>query len=323
MLHTHDIPSSKLLELHGTLAHAVCLTCGSKYSREILQKELIKLNSDWIPLLHLINKLSKIKKVGKDQFEYHEFLHTTKNEILPRNSNINHNHNHLNLNIEKDDPDIEEDMKKDLDIDLSNIRINPDGDIDLASIKPKPNSSSNNTKDHLLHLSYEKFKYPPCPNCLSKGLVEIGDKGEWAGAELLAIHPSRQPKRTAHNNPNSFEIKAGILKPAVTFFGEPILDDIRNKAQLWIDQCDKLLVLGTSLATYSSYGLVKQVVNSGRPVAIISMGNVRGDDEFIELLKLNETKLGSEERKEIPFRYLRSQFDVGDVVQETVKLLNS
>ncbi|KAM4055250.1 sir2 family protein [Hirsutella rhossiliensis] len=73
---------------------------------------------------------------------------------------------------------------------------------------------------------------------------------------------------------------AGILKPAVVMFGESIAASVKTAAEEAIDGAGKLLVLGTSLATYSAWRLAKRAKDRGMSIAIINMGGVRGEDHF-------------------------------------------
>ncbi|KAI0512658.1 silencing information regulator [Xylaria bambusicola] len=132
------------------------------------------------------------------------------------------------------------------------MKTNPDGDVDLPGAP------------------YTTFRYPACPNCLTnppltrdgaRGSVEVDSDGAW--------------------NPAS---TAGILKPAVVMFGENIKPSVRAAAEKVIDDADKLLILGTSLATYSAWRLAKQAKDQKKPIAIVNLGGVRGEDAlFVEL----------------------------------------
>lgn len=128
------------------------------------------------------------------------------------------------------------------------IRTNPDGDVDL------PNAP------------YTTFRYPACPSCLadppslpdgSKAVVEVDYEGAW-----------KQPS------------SAGILKPAVIMFGESIPSSVKEAAEEAIDGAGRLLVLATSLATYSAWRLAKRAKDRGMPIAVVNMGGVRGEEGF-------------------------------------------
>ncbi|KAK6207559.1 Sir2 family protein [Colletotrichum tabaci] len=131
------------------------------------------------------------------------------------------------------------------------IRTNPDGDVDLPGAP------------------YTTFRYPACPHCLAKPpstpegarhVVEVDVDGAW--------------------KPTS---SGGILKPAVVMFGESIPGQVKTAAEEAIDGAGKLLILGTSLATYSAWRLAKKALDRGMPIAIVNTGGVRGEDQISAL----------------------------------------
>ncbi|KAK3494804.1 DHS-like NAD/FAD-binding domain-containing protein [Neurospora hispaniola] len=139
--------------------------------------------------------------------------------------------------------DIEERNKK-------GIKMNPDGDVDLAEAP------------------YTTFRYPACPSCLkepprladgTKTWVEIDKDGAWI------------PSSTA-----------GVLKPAVIMFGESISAEVKGEAEKAIDNAGRMLILGTSLATYSAWRLAQRAKLRGMPIAIVSIGGVRREEMFFE-----------------------------------------
>jgi NAD-dependent deacetylase sirtuin 4 len=44
-----------------------------------------------------------------------------------------------------------------------------------------------------------------------------------------------------------------------------------------VEDCDRLLVIGTTLATYSAFRLVKHAVELNKPVFVLNMGPTRAD----------------------------------------------
>ncbi|KAL8389217.1 hypothetical protein RB599_011015 [Gaeumannomyces hyphopodioides] len=128
------------------------------------------------------------------------------------------------------------------------IRSNPDGDVDLPEAP------------------YSTFRYPACPKCLanppplasgSPSRVEVDGDGAWEPAS-----------------------SAGILKPAVIMFGESISPSVKLAAEEAVISAGKLMVIGTSLATYSAWRLAKMAKDRGMPLAIVNIGGVRGEDAF-------------------------------------------
>ena len=141
------------------------------------------------------------------------------------------------------------------------LKSNPDGDVDV------PNAP------------YTTFRYPPCPTCLvsppiladgTRASVEVDDDGAWS--------------------PTS---NAGILKPAVVMFGESIASDIKDAAERAIDEASRILVVGSSLATYSAWRLVKKAKEQHMPIGILNLGGVRGEESFFSDLEAhNEGEFG-------------------------------
>lgn len=128
------------------------------------------------------------------------------------------------------------------------IRTNPDGDVDLPGAP------------------YTEFRYPPCQKCLESNNVRVlvdNDgahiPGEGAGAAATT---------------------SGVVKPSITFFGEPISEDAKIEAEGMVDNSAGVLVAGSSLATYSAWRLVSAAHNAGKGVGIVNLGGVRGDEMF-------------------------------------------
>jgi NAD+-dependent protein deacetylase sirtuin 4 len=148
----HQAAGSKaVLELHGSLAQVVCMTCASMEDRAAMQDRLLDLNPGWM-----------------------------------------------------DDPTV-----------VAGIR--PDGDavIDPALIA--------------------MFHVPPCRRC------------------------------------------GGPLKPDVVLFGENVPRLRVEKAMNIVDDAETLLVVGSSLATYSGLRFVVRAAEAGKPIAIVNLGPTRAD----------------------------------------------
>lgn len=125
------------------------------------------------------------------------------------------------------------------------LKLNPDGDVDLAGAQ------------------YSTFRYPSCPTCLenpptlsdgTKAIVEAESDG--------ALSPASN---------------AGILKPAVIMFGENIDPLVKTAAEEAIDDAGRLLILGTSLATFSAWRLVERAHKRGMPIGVVNVGGVRNE----------------------------------------------
>jgi NAD-dependent SIR2 family protein deacetylase len=77
----------------------------------------------------------------------------------------------------------------------------------------------------------------------------------------------------------------GILKPDVVFFGESVPKERVERSFAGVSSSAALLVVGSSLAVYSGYRFVLRARELGRPVAILNVGETRGD--AIAALKVN------------------------------------
>ena len=136
------------------------------------------------------------------------------------------------------------------------MRTNPDGDVDLPGAP------------------YSTFRYPACPHCLAsppvladgrRGLVEVDEEGAWKSCST-----------------------AGILKPSVVMFGESIRGAVKDAAEKAIDGSGRLLVLGTSLATYSAWRLARRAKERGMPICVLNLGGVRGEEAFFKDLLMGQ-----------------------------------
>lgn len=121
------------------------------------------------------------------------------------------------------------------------LKSNPDGDVDVPDAP------------------YTTFRYPACPVCLEKRAAKVKtDKdGAW--------------------DPSS---EGGVLKPAVIMFGESIPVATKADAEEAVDEAGRILVIGSSLATYSAWRLVKRAKERGMPIGILNMGGARGEESF-------------------------------------------
>lgn len=124
------------------------------------------------------------------------------------------------------------------------LKTNPDGDVDLPGV------------------SYGTFRYPACPTCLATPPdgkhVDVDDDGAWL------------PSSTA-----------GILKPGVVMFGEAVSTQAKDEAEKAVENANRVLVVGSSLATYSAWRLVKSAVGAGSKIGIVNLGGVRGEESLV------------------------------------------
>ena len=136
------------------------------------------------------------------------------------------------------------------------MKTNPDGDVDLPGAP------------------YSTFRYPACPYCLTsppvlangiRGAVEVDEDGAWKSSST-----------------------AGIMKPSVIMFGESIQANVKDAAERAIDGSGRLLVVGTSLATYSAWRLARRAKERGMPIGVLNLGGVRGEDVLFENMPMGQ-----------------------------------
>ena len=72
-------------------------------------------------------------------------------------------------------------------------------------------------------------------------------------------------------------ICSGVVKPNVVFFGENVPANRVESAWQLFDDADLLLVVGSSLTVYSGYRFVLKAAKQNKPVALINLGESRGD----------------------------------------------
>lgn len=69
----------------------------------------------------------------------------------------------------------------------------------------------------------------------------------------------------------------GVLKPDVVFFGDNVPRPRVDEAYAALDRGEVLLVVGSSLTVFSGYRFVLRAAERGVPVAIVNLGETRGD----------------------------------------------
>jgi NAD-dependent SIR2 family protein deacetylase len=70
----------------------------------------------------------------------------------------------------------------------------------------------------------------------------------------------------------------GRLKPEVVFFGESVPPARVERIEQALNDCDGVLVIGSSLVVMSGFRIVRQAVKMNRPVVAINDGRTRADD---------------------------------------------
>ncbi|KAH8554336.1 DHS-like NAD/FAD-binding domain-containing protein [Umbelopsis sp. PMI_123] len=80
-----------------------------------------------------------------------------------------------------------------------------------------------------------------------------------------------------------------MMKPRVVFFGENIETHVKEKAAKFVEECESMLVIGSSLATFSAFRLVKKAKELGKPVGVLNMGPTRSDSLIDWKIELNSS----------------------------------
>jgi len=70
---------------------------------------------------------------------------------------------------------------------------------------------------------------------------------------------------------------AGILKPAVVFFGETVPPARVASAYAALSESDALLVVGSSLTVFSGFRFVRRALEMAHPIVVINAGVTRAD----------------------------------------------
>lgn len=159
------------------------------------------------------------------------------------------------------------------------LKTNPDGDVDIPDAP------------------YTSFRYPACPTCLAKP-----PQKPTGGAVRI------QTDKDGVWDPKSEE---GVLKPAVIMFGESIPAATKVAAEEAVDAAGRILVVGSSLATYSAWRLVKRAKERQMPIGILNIGGARGEDSFFS--DAPESNTGREA--------LRISENAEEVLPQIVKML--
>jgi NAD-dependent SIR2 family protein deacetylase len=70
----------------------------------------------------------------------------------------------------------------------------------------------------------------------------------------------------------------GNIMPDVVFYGGTIPKTTHIKTMQWFEECDGVLVLGSSLMVYSSFRFCKLAKQAGKQLVIVNQGVTRADD---------------------------------------------
>ncbi|KAK2580676.1 hypothetical protein KPH14_007778 [Odynerus spinipes] len=71
----------------------------------------------------------------------------------------------------------------------------------------------------------------------------------------------------------------GILKPDIVFFGDNVPRHVVENVRSIVEKSSSLLILGSSLSTFSGYRIVLQALDSMKPIALVNIGKTRADND--------------------------------------------
>ncbi len=91
--------------------------------------------------------------------------------------------------------------------------------------------------------------------------------------------------QTRHFRVPGCAICEGVIKPNVVFFGENVPKNRVDDAWRLLDDAELLLVVGSSLTVYSGYRFVVKAAREEKPVAILNLGDSRGDKQAAMIIQ--------------------------------------
>ncbi|KAK7685667.1 hypothetical protein QCA50_011011 [Cerrena zonata] len=150
---------------------------------------------------------------------------------------------------------------------------------DLEATNQRPRTNPDGDVD-LQGVSYDDFVVPECPSCLLEG------------------------KRNS------------IHKPELIFFGESIRPEVRDRSFHDITTSSRLFLIGTTLATFSAFRLLKHAIELRKPVLHLNVGPTRADGlPGVEKIELESGKV----LREVVRTLLGEKVDDDIVVRELLR----
>ncbi|KAN0130965.1 DHS-like NAD/FAD-binding domain containing protein [Lactarius tabidus] len=112
-------------------------------------------------------------------------------------------------------------------------------ELERTGARPKTNPDGDVALDE--SVSYDDFVVPQCPGCEAEGR------------------------------------RNSMIKPGFVFFGESISQKVKDHSYRIIENADQLFILGTTVATYSAFRLLKHALELRKPVLYLNVGPTRAD----------------------------------------------
>ena len=105
-------------------------------------------------------------------------------------------------------------------------------------------------------------------------------------------------------------------------FGESIPNDVKSAAEHAVNEASSILVVGSSLATYSAWRLAKQATERGMGVGVVNVGGVRKEEGFFPPLAESVGVNGGGEGKGRERRSVRVSLPSEEVLPGVVQMLS-
>lgn len=101
--------------------------------------------------------------------------------------------------------------------------------------------------------------------------------------ELYSVRPDGDVELTPEEIggfkvPKCPKCEGNLLIPRIVFFGDNIPKKRVQRVNDFVEGCDSLLVMGSSLFVYSGYRIVLETKSANKPVAVVNIGPTRADD---------------------------------------------
>lgn len=134
-----------------------------------------------------------------------------------------------------------------------------------------------------LHGRIDRVVCLECGRLNQRGVLQsrlVAENPDWA--DLDAVSAPDGDALLEHRDFGSFrvpccEVCSGMLKPDVVFFGEGVPKHRVTTAMERLDECDALLVVGSSLMVWSGFRFARRAAERGIPVAALNLGRTRAD----------------------------------------------
>eukprot|EP00529_Nitzschia_sp_RCC80_P020727 CAMPEP_0113490914 /NCGR_PEP_ID=MMETSP0014_2-20120614/27289_1 /TAXON_ID=2857 /ORGANISM="Nitzschia sp." /LENGTH=397 /DNA_ID=CAMNT_0000384695 /DNA_START=378 /DNA_END=1571 /DNA_ORIENTATION=- /assembly_acc=CAM_ASM_000159 len=92
--------------------------------------------------------------------------------------------------------------------------------------------------------------------------------------------------------PDCPHCRSGFWKPDVVFFGDSVPKHRVELCRQAVEDCNGLLIVGTSLAVHSAFRHVRAASQMGKPIAVLNVGETRAEAEGLDGILKVEAPIG-------------------------------